>query len=356
MSGCQATGSTVSAAKDEAIMTATTIPAGEIETLVTAVLVAHRTAAAAAASVARALVRAEIDGHAGHGLSRVAAYAAQAGNGKIDGHAAPVLTHKRPAAAMIDAGHGFAYPALDLAVQELPAMAAANGIASIGIVRSHHFGVAGLTVERLADAGLVAIIMGNTPHAMAAPGGRRPMFGTNPLAFACPRRNAVPVVVDLALSQVARGRIVMAAQRHEPIPLGWAVDRDGAPTTDAKAALGGTLLPLGGAKGAALALMVEVMAAALTGANFAFEASSFLDDRGPAPGVGQLLIAIDPGAFSGREVFLDRMAVMAAAIEGDDGARLPGSRRMALRAQALRDGVRVDASVIAGLRAMSVAR
>ncbi|MGH7187301.1 MAG: Ldh family oxidoreductase, partial [Pseudomonadota bacterium] len=134
---------------------------------------------------------------------------------------------------------------------------------------------------------------------------------------------------------------------------GWAVDAEGAPTTDANAALAGSLLPLGGAKGAALALMVEVMAAALTGSNFAFEASSFLDDKGAAPGVGQLLIAIDPGAFAGRELFLDRVAALVAAIESDPGARLPGSRRMALRDRAERDGVVVDAETLASIRALS---
>lgn len=334
-------------------MTVTTIPIAEIEAYIVAALVANRTVGATAASVARALVRAEIDGHTGHGLSRVASYASQARSGKVDGYAVPSFARTRPASAMIDARHGFAYPSLDLACAALPDMARETGIAAVGVTRSHHCGVAGHTVERLADSGLVAIVMGNTPQAMTAPGGRRPIFGTNPLAFACPRREAIPIVVDLALSQVARGRIVMAAQRHEAIPLGWAVDAQGQPTTDAKAALSGTLLPLGGAKGAALALMVEVMAAALTGANFAFEASSFLDDKGAAPGVGQLLIAIDPGAFSGRDAVLDRIAVLAAAIEGDAGARLPGSRRMALRATAAEEGVRVGREMLAALRALA---
>ncbi len=340
--------------QQKAIMPRITIPIAEIGLLVTAALMANRTSERVADSVSRALVRAEVDGHIGHGLSRVTTYAAQARCGKVDGVATPDFLRTRSSSAIIDARHGFAYPALDLACEHLPSLARDAGIAAVGIRRSHHFGVAGQTVERLADAGLIAIVMGNTPRAMAAIGGIRPIFGTNPIAFACPRRDACPVIVDLALSQVARGRILIACRKGEPIPVGWAVDAQGDPTTDAKAALAGTLLPFGGPKGAALALMVEIMAAALTGANFAFEASSFLDEEGSPPGVGQVLIAIDPAAFAGREVFLDRVAMLAAVIESEPGARLPGSRRMALRDHAERHGVSVDAKTLAGIRSIAV--
>ena len=137
----------------------------------------------------------------------------------------------------------------------------------------------------------------------------------------------------MALSQVARGKILTAGQRGEPIPADWAVDEQGNPTTDPAAALKGALQPIGGAKGAALAMMVEVLAVALTGAHFGFEASSFFDAEGPPPGVGQLLVAIDPGAFAGREVFLDRIGALAGMLEADAGARMPGSRRLALARQ-----------------------
>jgi (2R)-3-sulfolactate dehydrogenase (NADP+) len=179
------------------------------------------------------------------------------------------------------------------------------------------------------------------------------VFGTTPMAFAAPRQHAPPIVVDLALSQVARGKILTAAQKGEPVPRDWAVDEHGQPTTDAKAALKGALQPIGGAKGAALALMVEVLAVALTGAHFGFEASSFFDAEGPPPGVGQLLIAIDPGAFAGRELFVGRIAALAGAIEGAAGARLPGSRRLALRAKAMAEGLAVDASLLAEARALA---
>ena len=330
-----------------------TIGAAELEALIAAALVASNTAEANARSVARALAQAEIDGQKGHGLSRVPTYAAQARAGKVDGHAAPVVRQTRTCALMIDVANGFAFPAIDLGIERLPGLASAGGIAAAGFLRSHHFGVVGRHVERLAEAGLLALAFGNTPKAIAPWGGKRALFGTSPLAFAAPRRNAPPIVVDMALSQVARGKILTAGQRGEPIPAGWAVDEQGRPTTDPAAALKGALQPIGGAKGAALALMVEVLAVALTGAHFGYEASSFFDAEGPPPGVGQLLVAIDPSAFAGRDLFLDRIAALAAMLQADTGARLPGSRRLAERAKAEREGVTVDAALLAEARALA---
>jgi (2R)-3-sulfolactate dehydrogenase (NADP+) len=184
----------------------THVTAADLTALVTRALVANRTSAANAASVARALVAAEIDGQSGHGISRVASYAGQAKVGKVDGNAVPKATTTKPGAVLIDAAHGFAYPALDLAVGQLPGMAKTNGIASAAITRSHHAGVAGHTVERLAEHGMVALMFANTPSAMAATGGKTALFGTNPLAFACPMAGRPPLVIDLALSTGLGGR------------------------------------------------------------------------------------------------------------------------------------------------------
>lgn len=334
-------------------MSETTIGTNELEALIAAALVACNTSEANAQSVARALTQAEIDGQKGHGLSRVPSYAAQVKSGKVDGHAVPEARQTRPGSLMIDARHGFAFPAFDLAIARLPEIAGANGIAAAGFTRSHHFGVAGRHVERLAEAGLVALAFGNTPKAMAPWGGRQPLFGTNPIAFAVPQRAKSPMVVDMALSQVARGKILTAAQKGEAIPAGWAVDENGQPTTNAAAALKGALQPIGGAKGAALALMVEVLAVALTGAKFGFEASSFFDADGPPPGVGQFLVVIDPGAFGGTDVFADRIAALAQMIEADGDARLPGSRRIVLREKAAREGVTVDSKLLAEVRVLA---
>jgi len=144
----------------------------------------------------------------------------------------------------------------------------------------------------------------------------------------------------MALSKVARGPIVAARQKGEPIPEGWALDVDGKPTTDPARAIAGTMVPLGDAKGATLAMMVEILAAALVGAHFAYEASSFLDGEGGPPKTGQLIMAIDPSAMGGTW-FAERMTSLAAAIETQASARLPGARRMALRLKAAQDGVSI---------------
>ncbi|MGA0532628.1 Ldh family oxidoreductase [Hansschlegelia sp. KR7-227] len=311
----------------------------EARDLVAGALVRNGASAANAASVARALVGAEADGLKGHGLSRVPTYCGQLRAKKVVGDAAPSVERPRPGALLIDAAHGFAYPALDAAVTALPAVAREVGIAAASIRRSHHCGAAGQPVEALAEAGLVALLFANTPAAMAPWGGSTPVFGTDPIAFACPLPGKPPIVVDLSLSKVARGNILAAKQRGETIPDGWAFDAEGRPTTDPAAALKGTMAPMGDAKGVALALMVELLAAGLTGSRYASEASSFLDDEGGPPGVGQLIIALDPAAFSANGP--ERFAALAEAIEAQDGARLPGARRVAVRRAAAQNGLDV---------------
>ena len=323
----------------------------EAAELVRAALVRNRTGAANAALVADALVAAEADGLKGHGLSRVPSYAAQAKVGKIAGFATPTLTRPRPGVLAIDAAHGFAFPAIELALTALPDAARTTGIAAASIRRSHHCGVAGHPVERLAEAGLVALMFANTPAAIAPWGGSIGVFGTNPIAFACPLPDRPPIVVDLSLSKVARGNILAAMQRGESIPEGWAVDAAGQTTTDPYAALAGTMLPAGDAKGTALALMVELLAAGLIGANFAADASSFLDAEGPPPGTGQLILAFDPEAFGGAGA-LSRFAALASAIEAQEGARLPGTRRLASRAKARTEGIMATEAVVADIAAL----
>lgn len=299
-----------------------------------------------AASVAWALVMAEADGLKGHGLSRVPTYLAMLRSGKIDGQAVPIESRPKPGVLAIDACHGFAYPAIDLAVIELPDLARVQGVVACPIRRSSHCGAAGLHVERLAEQGLVAMLFANTPGAIAPWGGSKPVFGTNPIAFAAPLAGREPVVIDMALSKVARGPIVAARQKGEAIPEGWALDVHGKPTTDAAAALAGTMVPLGDAKGATLAMMVEILAAALVGAHFGFQASSFIDAVGGPPDTGQLILAIDPHAMGGNW-FDERMRVLAHAIEAQEGTRLPGVRRLASRAKARAEGIEVGEELLA---------
>jgi (2R)-3-sulfolactate dehydrogenase (NADP+) len=323
------------------------------EELACEALVASRTSPENARSTARALVAAEADGQGGHGLSRVPSYALQARAGKVDGHATPHLERVAGAAVRVDGGFGFAYPAIDLAITALAPIAREHGIAVAAIHRSHHFGQAGAHAERLACSGLVAIVLGNSPKAMAFWGGRRPALGTNPLAFAAPLPGgADPLVIDLAMSVAARGKIVAAEKAGQAIPPDWAVDAQGNPTTDPKAALGGALLPIGGAKGGALALMIEIMAAALTGSAYGWEASSFFDDKGGPPNMGHVLIALDPIKLSAGG-YDERMTTLLGAIAAEPGARLPGTRRLANRKRAAAEGVMVPAALHAEIRALA---
>ncbi len=324
----------------------------DAEALAVAALLASRTSPANAAPTARALVAAEADGQKGHGLSRIPAYAAQAKAGKVDGLAAPSVRQAAPAALVIDAAHGFAYPAIDLALENLTPLAKAMGIAVAAINRSHHFGQAGAHAERLARGGLIALVFGNAPKAMPFWGGTAPKIGTNPIAFACPTPVGEPLVIDLALSVAARGKIMAAEQAGQPIPEGWALDASGRPTTDASAAMAGAMLPIGGAKGSALALMVEILAAALTGSAFGWEASSLFDDKGGSPNLGHVLFAIDPERLSGG-AFLVRLQVLLAAMAAEDGVRLPGSSRLVHRGTAAEHGVIIPAKLHAAISALA---
>jgi (2R)-3-sulfolactate dehydrogenase (NADP+) len=294
-----------------------------------------------AAATARALAAAEAAGQAGHGLSRVPQYAAFLKNGRADGSAVPRIVNERGGAVLVDARHGLAYPALALAESEAAWRARAHGVAFAGVTNSHHSGAMGLPVARLAGQGLVALAFTNSPAAMPVPGGARPLMGTNPIAAAFPRRDGAPLVIDMALSEVARGKIMLAAKEGRPIPEGWAVDAQGRPTTDAKAALSGAMLAMGGAKGALLAMVVELLCCALTGAAFGFEADSFFEDAGNQPRLGQALLVVDPGALAGTDAFAARIETFVAAMAAEEGVRLPGSRRDALTARAAANGVEI---------------
>ena len=323
----------------------------EAHALVIQVLEGSGVTPANAKSVAQALVAAEIDGQSGHGFSRVAAYAAQARSGKVDGTSTPKVERRAAALLAVDARNGFAYPAIDAAIDALVTLVPPTGVAAALIRRSHHCGQLGLHVERLAAHGLVAVMVGNAPPAMAPWGGSRPLFGTNPIAFAAPRSKELPLVVDLSLSKTARGKVMSAAKAGKPIPEGWALDADGRPTRDAQAALKGTMLPAGDAKGAMLALVVEVLCATLTGANHSYEATSFFDAEGAPPGVGQTLIAFDPRC-AGTDAFASRLESLLSEMTAQDGVRLPGSRRSELRASAQRDGVAIPSHLHAEITAL----
>lgn len=301
-------------------------------------------------ATAKALVAADAQGLASHGVSRVPQYAGQLKINRAVGTALPKVARAKGGAALIDAGEGLAFAACELAISEAIKRARENGIAFSGVCNSHHFGAAAYHLEAVAQAGLVGFAFGNSPSAMPAWGGKRALFGTNPIAASFPRRDQASITIDLSLSEVARGKIMVAANQGKAIPLGWALDKNGQPTTDAKEALAGMMMPAGGVKGAMLALMVELMVCALTGAHFGFEADSFFVTEGNRPRIGQAFIAVDPDALAGKEVYFERVETLLAAMLADPEVRVPGYRRNDLAAQARDGGVEIPDALLKQLR------
>lgn len=313
--------------------------------------------AGASAEVARAtaaaLVAAEAQGLASHGLSRIPQYAGHLRHGRVNGAAEPRVIRAKAATCLVDADEGLAFPACELAVKEAIQRAGESGAAFAAVTRSHHFGAAAYHLEPVAAAGMVGLAFGNSPAAMPAWGGRRALFGTNPIAAVFPRRGEPPLTIDLSLSEVARGKLMVAAKEGKSIPLGWALDKEGNPTTDPTAGLDGMMLPAGGVKGAMLALIVELLCCALTGAAFGFEADSFFSEEGNRPRIGQAFLVVDPAALAGTEVFDERMETLVAMMLLDPGVRLPGYRRLALAQQAQAEGIEVPAALLGQLESLA---
>jgi (2R)-3-sulfolactate dehydrogenase (NADP+) len=303
--------------------------------------------AAMAEAAARHLVRAEEHGLPTHGVSRVPFYCSMLRKGRADGAARPAMVADRAAVCLIDNRDGLPYVSAQWAIEEVIQRARRNGIGFAGIRNSAHVGVLGIHLLPVAEAGLVGFAFTNSPAAIPAWGGKKALFGTNPVAAVFPRQGKQPIVVDLALTTVVRGRIMMAMRRGERIPEGWALDRDGRPTTDPKEAIEhGSLFPIGGAKGAMLALMFELICASLTGAAIGPEADSFFSEDGNRPRIGQAFMAIDPSALAGMDKYWERTEAVVATMLADPEVRLPGARRFAAEASS-KKGIEVPDELIA---------
>ena len=331
------------------------VQADELTRLAARALERAGASAAMAESTARALAAADAQGLASHGVARVPQYAAHIRRGRVDGRATARVAAAKGGAVLVDAGDGLAFPACALAVAEALARAREHGVAFAGVTNSHHFGVASYHLEPVAAAMMIGLAFGNSPSAMPAWGGKRAIFGTNPIAAVFPRRGNPPIVVDLSLSEVARGKLMVAAREGKPIPLGWALDKAGNPTTDPSQGLDGMMLPAGGVKGAMLALVVELLCCALTGAHLGFEADSFFADEGNRPKIGQAFIVVDPGALAGSDVYAARVEALVTTMLEDAGVRLPGYRRRDLADKAAVGGIEIPEALLGQLRALAAA-
>jgi (2R)-3-sulfolactate dehydrogenase (NADP+) len=307
-----------------------------------------------ARATAAALIEADLQGLPTHGVSRVPLYCGMLKNGRADGKAQPKIVNERKAVCLIDNAGALAYEACTLAAAEAVRRAREFGIAYSGITNGHHMGVLALALEPIAAAGQIGIALSNAPAAMPVPGGSKGLLGTNPVAAIFPREKTDPIVVDLSMTTVTRGKIMLAANRGERIPEGWALDRKGKPTTDPVEAMEhGTLFPMGGMKGATLALAFELICCALTGAAFGWENDSFFSEEGNRPRIGQAIIAIDPGAVAGRAVYDERVETLVATMLAEEGVRLPGARRHESKRRALAGGVDVPEALLAKLHQLA---
>ena len=305
-----------------------------------------------AAPGAKLIEDAEADGIRNVGLNYLPIYLGHLLHDKLKGDAAPKIIKQEGAVIQVDAAHGFSHAAFQHALEPFSALVRQQGIGLMSIQNGYTAGVVGWFNDLLAKEGFLNFGFANAPSSVHPAGGKKKFFGTNPLGFGAPRGDAPPIIVDLATSMTAKVNVKQAAYEGREIPMGWAQDIDGNPTTDAAAGLAGSLSPLGGPKGYALGMMVELMAAGLTGGNWAFEAPQFGNNEGTYPDVGQTFIAIDPSKTGGA-AYLERVEHMLAALLEQDGVRLPGGRRAQFRASAEEGGIEVPDALIEKINSFS---
>ncbi|HET8801297.1 MAG TPA: Ldh family oxidoreductase [Marinobacter sp.] len=331
----------------------TRIPYNALEDLLAAIFERHGTSPGVARVLARNCASAQRDGAMSHGVFRIPGYLSTLKSGWVNGTAVPAVEDLAPGFVAVDAGNGFAQPALEAARDLVTRKARANGIAMVAIRNSHHFAALWPDVEPFAQEGLVALAFVNSMACVVPHGGSKPLFGTNPISFAAPRAGADPLVFDLATSAMAHGDVQIAARQGESLPEGCGVDADGKPTCDPAEVLnGGALLPFGGHKGSALSMMVELLAAALTGGNFSFEFDWSPYPGAKTPWTGELVIVIDPSRGAGRD-FAKRTETLVQEMGWAGQARQPGDRRYQQRAEALAQGVVIGEEELAHLRELA---
>jgi delta1-piperideine-2-carboxylate reductase len=325
----------------------------QLTALLEQIFLRHGTSGDVARVLAQNCAGAERDGAHSHGVFRIPGYVSTLQSGWVNGQAVPVVEDVASGFVRVDAGNGFAQPALAAARPLLVEKARSAGIAVLAIRNSHHFAALWPDVEPFAYEGLVALSVVNSMTCVVPHGADRPLFGTNPIAFAAPRADGDPIVFDLATSAIAHGDVQIAARKGERLPPGMGVDSLGQPTQDPKAILeGGALLPFGGHKGSALSMMVELLAAALTGGNFSFEFDWKSHPGAKTPWTGQLLIVIDPSKAAGQG-FAERSQELVRQMHGVGLKRLPGDRRHNQRARSQVEGIALEASELAKLRELA---
>lgn len=330
-----------------------TISFADLTELLRQIFLRHGTSAQVAGVLAENCASAERDGSHSHGIFRIKGYLSSLAAGWVDGQAVPQVEDVGAGFVRVDAAGGFAQPAMQAAKALLIEKARSAGIAILAIRNSHHFAALWPDVEPFAQEGLVALSVVNSMTCVVPHDAQKPLFGTNPIAFAAPRAGGQPIVFDMATSAIAHGDVQIAAREGRMLPPGMGVDRAGQPTEDPKAILdGGALLPFGGYKGSALSMMVELLSAALTGGNFSFEFDMSSKPGAQTPWTGQTIIVIDPDKGSGQ-AFAQRSEELVRQMHGVGQERMPGDRRYRQREKSLAEGIVLSAADLARLKELA---
>lgn len=310
--------------------------------LIFAALTGAGTSAQNARYFTEAILDTELSGLEGHGFYWLQYYCEHVQSGKVDGRARPSLKRQSPVAFRIDARGGFAHPAIEKGFERLIPAAQRFGIAGMAVHNSYNAATLGFHTGFLARRGLLAFGFTNATPAIAPVGGAKPVLGTNPLSFAVPgSRGKIAFLIDQSASAVTWTAVKRAAEESHEIPLGWALDKFGQPTTDPHKGLAGSMAPAGGYKGFGQGLIVEVMCAALTGSNRGPEMGSFMVNDGKPIGCGQFFMALAPNVFSGG-AFNRQIKALTKSILSQQGARLPNARREANQRRLKREGLPID--------------
>lgn len=318
--------------------------------LISGALIGAGTAPRNAHYFTEAILDTELSGLEGHGFYWLQFYCEHAKSGKVDGHARPKVKKVSSVAFRVDARRGFAHPAIEKGFSKLIPAAKKHGIAGMAVHNSYNAATLGFHTGYLARHGLLAFGFTNSVPAIAPVGGHQPVIGTNPLSFAVPGKGKKPVlVIDQSSSAVAWTAVKRAAEEGRTIPLGWALDKQGQPTTDPAMGLEGSMTPSGGYKGFGQGLIVEVMCAAMAGALRGPQMGSFVENDGKTIGCGQFFIALEPKMFSGGAFDL-QVKAMAKSITAQEGARLPNARREQNIKRLSKEGIPIDRALFDRLK------
>lgn len=338
-----------------------TVPTTWLTQAVTSVFSALGFSASAAGQVAESLVAADLRGVPSHGVLLVPMYVQRIQDGSVSLRERAEPVQDLGAIAVLDGGHALGQLTGDQAMRLAVDKARRYGVGVVTVRNAFHFGRAFRYVEFAAASGCIGIAAANTRPLMPAPGGASAVVGNNPVAIGVPRPGGEPVVLDIALSEAAMGKIRLAAGEDRPIPATWATDDQGRPTTDPNAALAGLLLPTGGHKGFGLAFMVDVLTGVLSGGGYGRHVKGLYADTAVPNNCAHFFLALDVAAFGDPAEFGQRLADLAGQVVSSDRAPgvdrvyLPGERGAARHIQAMRDGVSVEPSVLARLRATAAA-